>query len=181
MMKVVGLDLTASSKRKTACVVLDEALSIPVCEFLARDGEIVALVEDHRPVLVAIDAPLGLPLGLCCLEETCPCRPASARKGRQCERELSALGIGCYYTTKRSIIKGMVYRAIALRKELEGRGFAVIEVYPYATKVLLFGKLPPKTTVAGRRALQERLRRLIPAVPPPQEDLLPHDVLDALL
>ena len=181
MMKVVGLDLTASSKRKTACVVLDERLRIAACEFLAEDGEIVAFVEEHRPALVAIDAPLGLPLGLCCLEETCSCRPASARKGRQCERELSALGIGCYYTTKRSIIKGMVYRAIALKKKLEGRGFAVIEVYPYATKVLLFGKLPPKTTVAGRRALQARLRRLIPAVPPPQEVLLSHDALDALL
>jgi predicted nuclease with RNAse H fold len=91
------------------------------------------------------------------------------------------LGIGCYYTTKRSIIKGMVYRAIALKEKLEERGFSVIEIYPHASRIRLFGKLPPKTTVAGRKALQEKLCRHIPAIPSPQESLLSHDALDALL
>ena len=45
----------------------------------------------------------------------------------------------------------------------------------------LFGPLPRKTTVAGRRELQESLQRLIPSVPSPQENLLSHDALDALL
>jgi len=145
------------------------------------DEEIIALAEEQRPALVAIDAPLSLPLGLCCLEDSCACRPVSSRKGRQCERELSALGIGCYYTTKRSIIKGMVYRAIALKEKLEKRGFTVIEVYPYASKVRLFSRLPRKTTVAGRQVLQEGLCHLIPAIASPQESSLSHDALDALL
>lgn len=180
-MNFIGIDLTTSPKKKTACAVLDAELRLQDRVWLGGDEEIVALAKAYHPALIAIDAPLSLPLGLCCLEEICPCQAASPHKGRQCERELSALGIGCYYTTKRSIIKGMVYRGISLKAELERRGHTVIEIYPYASKVRLFGSLPKKTTVAGRRALQESLQRLIPSVPSPQEDLLSHDSLDALL
>jgi predicted nuclease with RNAse H fold len=180
-MRVVGLDLTTSPEKATAFAVLTKELDIVAQGLVTDDEEIIALAEEQQLALVAIDAPLSLPLGLCCLEESCPCRSVSSHKGRQCERELSVLGIGCYYTTKRSIIKGMVYRAIALKDKLKGRGFTVIEVYPYASRVRLFGKLPRKTTVAGRRALQERLRRLIPAIALPQESSLSHDALDALL
>ncbi len=180
-MNFIGLDLTTSPTRKTACAVLDANLHWQAQALLGNDEEIVALVETYRPALVAIDAPLSLPLGLCCLEETCSCRPVSPRKGRVCERQLSALGIGCYYTTKRSIIKGMVYRGIRLKAELEKQGQAVIEIYPYASRLRLFGPLPKKTTVAGRQALQKSLRRLVPSIPSPQEDLLSHDALDALL
>jgi predicted nuclease with RNAse H fold len=180
-MNFIGIDLTTSHKKKTACAVLDAELHLQDRMLLGSDEEIMAFVEAHRPALVAIDAPLGLPLGLCCLEETCSCQPVSPRKGRQCERQLSALGIGCYYTTKRSIIKGMVYRGIRLKAELDKRRHTVIEIYPYASKFRLFGPLPRKTTVAGRRALQALLQRLIPSVPSPQGDLLSHDALDALL
>ena len=179
--RVVGLDLTTSSRKGTAYAVLTQELNIEAEGLVTDDAAIIALAEEQHPALVAIDAPLSLPLGLCCLEESCTCRPVSPGHGRQCERELSALGIGCYYTTKRSVIKAMVYRAMALKEKLKGQGCAVIEVYPYASRVRLFGKLSRKTTVAGRRALQERLHRLIPALPTPQELLLSHDVLDALL
>jgi predicted nuclease with RNAse H fold len=180
-MKVIGLDLTTSPEKAAAYAVLTQEMDIVAEGFVTANEELIALAEEHRPTLVAIDAPLSLPLGLCCLEESCPCRPASSRKGRRCERELSALGIGCYYTTKRSIIKGMVYRAIALKEKLGGKGFSVIEVYPYASRVRLFGKLPRKTTEAGRRGLQEGLHCFIPAIPLTQESLLSHDALDALL
>jgi predicted nuclease with RNAse H fold len=180
-MNFIGIDLTTSPRKKTACVLLDAEPCLRGRVLLGGDEEIMAFVEAHRPALVAIDAPLSLPLGLCCLEETCSCQPVSPRKGRQCERQLSALGIGCYYTTKRSIIKGMVYRGIRLKAELDKQRHTVIEIYPYASKFRLFGPLPRKTTVAGRRALQALLQRLIPSVPSPQGDLLSHDALDALL
>jgi predicted nuclease with RNAse H fold len=180
-MRVIGLDLTTSPEKATAYAVLTRETDIVAEGLVTADEGLIALAEEHRPALVAIDAPLSLPLGLCCLEESCACRPVSFGKGRQCEQELSALGIGCYYTTKRSIIKGMVYRAIALKEKLEGRGIAVIEIYPYASRRRLFGKLPRKTTVAGRRAFQEKLRCLIPAIPTLQESSLSHDALDALL
>jgi len=180
-MNFIGMDLTTSPRKKTACAVLDADPRLQNRVLLGSDKEIAAFVEAHRPALVAIDAPLSMPLGLCCLEATCSCQPVSPRKGRQCERELSALGIGCYYTTKRSIIKGMVCRGIRLKAELEKQRHTVIEIYPYASKVRLFGSLPKKTTVAGRQALQALLQCFIPSVPSPQEDLLSHDALDALL
>ncbi len=180
-MNFIGMDLTTLPRKKTACAVLDAELRLRDRMLLGSDEEIAAFVEAHRPVLVAIDAPLSRPLGLCCLEETCSCQPVSPRKGRQCERELSALGIGCYYTTKRSIIKGMVYRGISLKADLEKQGHTVVEIYPYASKLRLFGPLPKKTTVVGRRALQAGLQLLIPSVPSSQGDLLSHDALDALL
>jgi predicted nuclease with RNAse H fold len=180
-MNFIGIDLSTSPRKKTACAVLDAELHLQDRALLGSDEEIAVFVEAHRPALMAIDAPLSLPLGLCCLEETCPCQPVSPRKGRQCERELSALGIGCYYTTKRSIIKGMVYRGICLKAELEKQEHTVIEIYPHASKLRLFGPLPRKTTLAGRRALQEGLQHLIRPVPSPQEDLFSHDALDALL
>jgi predicted nuclease with RNAse H fold len=179
-MNFVGMDLTTSPRKKTACAVLDAGLHLRDQVLLGSDEEIVAFAEVYRPALIAIDAPLSLPLGLCCLEEACSCQSVSPRKGRQCERELSALGIGCYYTTKRSIIKGMVYRGICLKADLQERGHTVIEVYPYASRLRLFGSLPRKTTVAGRWALQEDLQRLISSVPSPQRELLSHDTLDAL-
>lgn len=180
-MYFIGLDLTTSARRRTACVALGEGLDTFDWGLCGGDEEIIVFVGRHRPAIVAIDAPLSLPRGLCCLEETCHCQPVSNRKGRRCERELSQLGIGCYYTTKRSIIKGMVYRGIRLKEELSSRGFVVIEVYPYASKVRLFGRLPPKGTAEGRKALQRHLRKLIPVLPPPEESLYSHDLLDALV
>jgi predicted nuclease with RNAse H fold len=111
--------------------------------------------------VVAIDAPLSLPSGLCCLEETCPCQPDLPLKGRECERQMAKERIPCYFTTKKSIIKNMVYRGIRLTGELKQRGYDVIEVYPYASKRRLFGSyIPKKTTSAGIKWLRNRLNSL---------------------
>jgi len=75
----------------------------------------------------------------------------------------------------------MVYRAIGLRRTLEARGIPVIEVYPYAAKIRLWGRdIPKKTTPAGRRWLRERLEGLVPGmVDCPAR--LGHDELDAIV
>ncbi|MCK4964651.1 MAG: hypothetical protein KAS54_06185, partial [Dehalococcoidia bacterium] len=75
---------------------------------------------------------------------------AFIRKGKGVRKGLSRCRIPCYYTTKRSIIKDMVYRAIALKDEITARGYQVIEVYPYAAKVRLLGRhIPKKITPEG--------------------------------
>lgn len=177
----IGIDLTSSPSKPTACVALGDELHLDWFGFCCGDGCIVEAVEYHHPRLVAIDSPLSLPKGLCCLEESCPCQPLSSEKGRMCERELSRRGISCYYTTKRSIIKDMVYRAISLKEEMTVRGYRVIEVYPYATKVQLFGRhLPRKTTPAGIDFLRERIGGLMPHLVPHLQ-AFSHDLCDALL
>jgi len=177
----IGIDLTSSPARPSACVGLDRKSDLVWFDFLHTDAQIIKAVERERPGFIALDAPISLPRGLCCLEEGCPCQPTSPLKGRICERELSRRGIPSYYTTKKSIIKDMVYRAMGLKEEIAARGYRVIEAYPYATKVALFGRpIPPKTTATGIAFLRERLSQLMPQLSP----YLPrfnHDLCDALL
>ncbi len=177
----IGIDLTSSPKRPTACVGLGEKLHLIFDDLLSSDGDILGVIASHRPCIVAIDAPIGLPKGLCCLEDVCSCRALLPGKGRICERELSRRGIPCYYTTKKSIIKNMVYRAISLKREIVARGCEVIEVYPYATKVALFGKpIPSKLEPAGIAFLRECLGCLMPHNAP-QISGFNHDLCDALI
>lgn len=181
MSSFAGIDLASSLQKPSAYALLKEDLSVGYLRYLHTDAEIISEIERDNPTLVAIDAPLSLPQGLCCLNRDCTCKPISEAKGRLCERELAKSGIPCYFTTKRSIIKEMVYRAIALKEELLARGFKVIEVYPYASKVRLWGKpIPKKTTPEGLRFLVEHLAVVIPDIIRYQAKL-DHDLCDALL
>lgn len=149
---------------------------------VGTDGEILSLVRQEGPQVVAIDAPLSLPRGWHCLEWPCRCGRCDAPPGtrRSAEAALSAQGIGLFWTTRRSIIKPMIYRAIGLRERIALTRTEVIEVYPYASKVRLFGRsIPKKGTVEGRRWLRQRLDGLVPGLA--AAGPLGHDELDALV
>jgi len=177
----LGIDLTSVESKPSACVGLDGGLNLIYSGFLHRDSDIPSLVSNHRFELVAIDAPLSLPEGLCCLEESCSCQPRAGGKGRSCERELARLGIPCFFTSKKSIIKAMVYRAIRLKAELEAMGYEVIEVYPYASKVRLFGRLiPVKSKTVGLAFLKQHIGALIPAISG-YLDRFDHNLCDAAI
>ena len=161
----LGIDLTSVEAKPSAGVGLDRELNLIYSGFPRQDSDILRVVSRYSLELVAIDAPLSLPEGLCCLEESCSCQPKAEVKGRSCERELARLGIPCYFTTKKSIIKAMVYRGIRLKAELEAMGYEVIEVYPYASKVRLFGKfIPAKSRTAGLAFLKRRISGLLPNI-----------------
>ena len=174
----IGIDLTSSPAKPSACVGLSADLDLAFAGQLVEDADLLALVSVEEPLVVAIDAPLSLPHGLCSLEESADCQPESGN-GRECERQLARLGIPCYFTTKRSIIKSMVYRGIGLKTELEGRGFRVIEVYPYASKVCLWGRpIPRKSSREGIAFLRAKLVELMPGLDPYAADF-DHDLCDA--
>jgi predicted nuclease with RNAse H fold len=116
----LGIDLTSKEAKPSACLGLGRELNLIYLGFLNRDSDFLQVVRKYEFELIAIDAPLSLPKGLCCLEDSCSCQPVSEVKGRNCERELAKLGIPCYFTTKKSIIKAMVYRGIKLKTELCG-------------------------------------------------------------
>lgn len=157
-----GIDLTSKESKPSACLCLDDKLEVVYHDLLSTDTEIVERVGRISPSVVAIDGPLSLPLGLCCLEDSCTCQPKSPWKGRWCERELARAAMPCYFTTKKSIIKPMVYRGIKLKGELGRQSCEVIEVYPYASKVRLFGKpVPSKTTLCGLQWLRGKLGSLL--------------------
>src|SRR5207247_2916440 len=115
----------------------------------------IAMLERWGARVVAVDSPMGLPAGLCCLETACACRQAHAGTGRSAERELARRGIACFWTTKRTIIKSMIYRAITLPARLVRDGYTVLEVFPYATKRILLGRALP------RKSRPEGLARLV--------------------
>ncbi len=162
-MVVLGVDLRASPKRPSTVVALDEQSSVSFLSAFNEDEELAEIAQSQQPELIAIGAPLGLPLGLCCLEPSCDCNFAVPhRKGRLLELELSRMGISCFFTNKGSIIRNLIYRGISLNQQLRSLGFDVVEAYPHATKVILFGdKVPPKNSAASVAFLKERLSLMI--------------------
>ena len=135
----VGVDLTAG-KRVSDVAALDLAGERVAFTTALTDDDILDALSSVGAQVVAIDSPMGLPAGLCCLEESCACIPLDGAVGRSAERALIKRGIPCFWTTKRTIIKSMIYRAIPLKARLEGEGYVVLEVFPYAVKRILLGR-----------------------------------------
>ena len=177
-----GIDLTSSEAKPSACLGLDSKSQLVYFGFITKNRDIVTLLDFYSPQVIAVDAPLSLPSGLCCLEEYCPCKPKSQKNNRQCDRELRQQGIPCYPTSKKTFIKKLIYRGIELKNSI-GRevkqGYQVIEVYPFASNVRLFGKtIPRKTTKQGLSFIRDRLRDILPNIEP-YLDMFNHDLCDA--
>ncbi len=150
-MSVLGVDLRASRKKPSSIAILDSQSHLTKLGSFHEDSEFLKMLDDISPDLVAIGAPLNLPSGFCCLDQACSCHfSVPNRKGRLLELELAKMGISCFYTNKSSIIRELIYRGIFLSKTLREAGHNVIEVYPHATKMLLFGdKVPPKNSAVS--------------------------------
>ena len=172
-MSVLGVDLRASSKKPSSIAVLDTQSHLTELGGFYEDSELTKLVDDLRPDLVAIGAPLNLPSGFCCLDQTCDCRfSVSDRKGRLLELQLAKMGISCFYTNKGSIIRDLIYRGIHLSEKLRESGHDVIEVYPHATKMLLFGdKVPPKNSAISVSYMIGHLTPLVSGMERDADDL----------
>ena len=179
---ILGVDLRASAKKRSTAVALDGDSNVVFFSNFDSDNQLQEMVQSCQPDLIAFGAPLGLPQGLCCLESDCECTfAAPQRKGRQSEIELASLGISCFYTSKGSIIRNLIYRSIRLSGELGKAGYPVIEVYPHATKVLLFGdKAPPKNSPKAVGFLKERLVGLVQGLDP-YLDTMDRNTCDAVL
>jgi len=137
-----GIDLAGTEKRKSGICILNGDLRATTC-LLTSDPEMVGDVRDRRPDLVAIDAPLSIPVGRTTLEDR------SGPHLRACDRELLRMRIKFFPITL-GPMRSLTRRGIALKNVLEVDGFRVIEVYPGAAQDLL--GIPRK---------QEGLRHLI--------------------
>jgi predicted nuclease with RNAse H fold len=178
----LGIDLTSTEAKPSACLGLDSESRVVYLGFLIENRDMIALANFYSPQVIAIDAPLSLPAGLCCLEESCSCKPKFPRKYRQCDQELRQQGIPCYPTSKKTFIKDLIYRGIELKRSI-GRDMKqagqVIEVYPFASKVRLFGKtMPRKTSRQGMSFLRDKLGDILPCLKP-YLAMFDHDLCDA--
>ncbi len=176
----LGIDLAFPHKPVAYCLLGAEA-TLTDLGTVSTDEQILMLAAGSA--ITAIDAPLFLPSGWRCLDNPCSCSscntPDSAR--RSAERILFNRGIRLYWTTRRSFIRPLIQRGVSLESKLAAMGVRTVEIYPYATKRLLFGaELPNKKCRAGRLALRKLLQPLVSGLA--DFGRLPsHDELDAVL
>jgi histidinol phosphatase-like PHP family hydrolase/predicted nuclease with RNAse H fold/dephospho-CoA kinase len=145
--RVVGIDLTAGDKA-TGVAVLDGS-RVETCS-LFSDDEILTYVRKHRPKIVSIDSPLGLPGGRDKIDP-------KAGIVRVAEHDLASVGIPAYPALIDSMEK-LTLRGIRLRRAIEQfpRPPRVIESYPGAAQDILC--IPRKQK--GLELLREGLQRL---------------------
>jgi predicted nuclease with RNAse H fold len=120
-MSVVGLDLAGVQTRPTGyCKLIDMTAETAI---LFTDEEILAKVQEVQPKIVAIDAPLSLPLGRKSIEER------NTEHLREADRELLKRGIKFFPITLGPMRK-LTTRGLQLKVALAEMGFASIEAYP---------------------------------------------------
>jgi len=146
-MRVVGIDLAGVESRPSGFCVLDgmEAKT----SLVYADVRILQLIEEIKPEVTAIDAPLSLPRGRKSIEERTDVHL------RECDRELLRRGIRFFPITLGPMRK-LTERGMRVKKLLESRGFKVIEVYPGGAQDAL--GIPRKQR--GTSKLMGGLRRL---------------------
>jgi predicted nuclease with RNAse H fold len=145
-MSVVGLDLAGVENRPTGLSILKDMEA--ETSLVYADEEILKRIEESRPEIVAIDAPLSLPAGRKSIEQRTNVHL------RECDKELLRRGIRFFPITLGPMRK-LTTRGIKLRRTLENRGFRVIEVYPGGAQDIL--GIPRKQH--GLKKLREGLER----------------------
>jgi len=145
-MSVVGLDLAGVENRPSGLCVLKGLMAESFLVY--TNEEIVRKVEESKPKIVAIDAPLSLPTGRKSIEQKTKVHL------RECDRELLRRGIKFFPVTLGPMRK-LTTRGILLRRTLETKHFKVIEVYPGGAQDIL--KIPRKQH--GLKSLREGLEK----------------------
>lgn len=122
---IVGIDLAGSPRRATGVCVLK---GLKAKAQIARiDDEILAIIEEAKPDLVPIDAPLSLPLGRKTIHDR------AGEHLRECDRELQQRKIRFFPITL-GPMRMLTERGLALKAQIETLGYPVVECYPGAAQ-----------------------------------------------
>lgn len=121
-MKSVGIDLTASGKKRTGVAFLENNYLV-LTKRIKSDDDLEKLVQEIKPDIVSIDSPLSLP-------------EDPDKIYRNCDIALRRRGIGVFWTLMPSM-KNLTMRGIKLAETLRTRNFSVIESYPGAAQDIL--------------------------------------------
>jgi predicted nuclease with RNAse H fold len=127
-MPVIGLDLAGVENRPTGLCILKDMKA--ETSLVYTDEEILRRVEEIKPKIVAIDAPLSLPAGRQSVEQRTNVHL------RECDKELLRRGIKFFPITLGPMRK-LTNRGIKLKRTLETEHFRVIEVYPGGAQDIL--------------------------------------------
>lgn len=123
IMKIIGIDLAGKQDNPTGICVLNQ--DHVILKTVYNNKDIIDYVKKVNPTLIAIDAPLSLPKGRCCLEKDCKC--AKFGHYRQAEREIHPYGRVLPLTFRG--MKILTLRGIKLARELK-EDFQLIETHP---------------------------------------------------
>jgi predicted nuclease with RNAse H fold len=160
----VGIDLAGVPHRETGVAILRDG-RLEHLTSAGADDEILALVAlAGEACTVAINAPLTLPRGRCCLDDDCPCRHDPGTRSREVERELLRMKVPVLAT---ALIKVLARRGYQLVAALRAVGYEPLEVYPFATLRLLDLPASGKRTQLGRRRIHNALQSLVPSLDHP--------------
>jgi predicted nuclease with RNAse H fold len=127
-MSIVGLDLAGVENRPTGLCVLKN-MTAETC-LVYKDEEVLKRIEESRPRIVAVDAPLSLPTGRESIEQRTNVHL------RECDKELLRRRIKFFPITLGPMRK-LTNRGINLRRILENKHIWVIEVYPGGAQDIL--------------------------------------------
>ncbi|HSO26211.1 MAG TPA: DUF429 domain-containing protein [Methanobacteriaceae archaeon] len=107
---IIGIDLAAKTENQTgmACILHRKVF----LKTIYSNEDIINEIINCRPSVVAIDAPLSLPQGRCCLEKDCPC--SSGGHFRKSDREMRKFG-GVLPLTFPGM-KTLTFRGIEIKK-----------------------------------------------------------------
>jgi predicted nuclease with RNAse H fold len=155
-MSIVGLDLAGVESRPTGLCILKGMKA--ETSIVYTDEEVLKRIEESKPGIVAIDAPLSLPAGRESIEQR------TNLHLRECDKELLQRGIKFFPITLGPMRK-LTNRGISLRRTLEDKHFRVIEVYPGGAQDILgiprkqqgLEKLRAGLEKAGLRGLDSRM------------------------
>ncbi len=184
----VGIDPTASEGKASGVCILDADLRIIFLGKLTTTQIILEMLSQYGAAesLVGFDGPLQPPFELdrCCFSEDSPeCnhKQTTSYKGRYCEHLLIGNGFRCYPTSKGSFAKKWILRCLDFSAAMKEQGFKVLEVFPHATRRILFpGITGKKQSAATRMMLQSALREKKIQFPERGRPFS-HDELDAAL
>ena len=124
---VVGIDLAGSPKRPTGLCVLRDLTAETRVVF--SDDEILNFVNEARPVLIPIDAPLSLPNGRLTIHDR------AGEHLRECDRALLRYGIRFFPVTL-GPMRMLTERGLALKSRLSTMGYRPVECFPGAAQDL---------------------------------------------
>lgn len=146
-MTVVGLDLAGVETRPTGFCLLRQMTAETL--LLYTDAQILNVIEESKPGIVAIDAPLTLPPGRKNIEER------TGTHLRPCDEELLRRRIRFFPVTLGPMRK-LTLRGITLKMAIQALNFKVIEVYPGGAQDVL--QIPRKQQ--GLKLLKRGLEKL---------------------
>ena len=147
----VGLDPSAGPSKPSGICLLNETKQIVYIGRWNHQEDICEILTSvsGNPSIIGIDGPLKLPheLDLCCFSEPpsdCGHGQTTPYKGRYCEYLLIKRGYRCFLTSRNSFVKSWIKRCLELHDFLTGYSFKTIEVFPYATRRILFPHIEGK-------------------------------------